>query len=412
MISPYILRYATTDATADRIQYFLRDYFHICQQQLPADERSVLMACDLIWDLEENTCFPLFIRRGQGFCDLTSDPLAPAQQNLFSNANFLTDAEDRRFLLRLERPLNPIMREKEETLTKTVLRSVKGWYQQNDLTQSTDCAAIQTEQAGFFGIVDPCGKRIVPPLYQSIVPFSLCMREIALFVCYRGEKFTNTVDVYDINGNKIYEDIGGLYLHTEQVKYGETDDGDIAPCARFAEKLRVVQYTQPPLLDKMPPYKEYVRDVSALRLLPVADKDDGPRRLSRFSSEVRYARNTENVDLRDIHDVLYPLAERIGDYYGESAKEIMLSIPHWNFFRLRHQRVEGVVPDLPLHLLLDMPENIRTFFESIGLKTVNDIANTDLTDLCKGDQSLEFAVFLFQAQIQYTLTHPAEQDEE
>ena len=412
MISPYILRYATTEATAERIRYFLRDCFHICQRELPEEQRSVLMACDCIWDFENNTCFPLFIRRGYGFCDLVTDPLAPAQKNLFENANFLTDVEDRRYLLRLERPLNPPMREKEETLSKSVLRSLRGWYQQHDLTQSADCAAIQIEKCGFCGVVDPRGNVLVPPLYKSIVPFSVRLQEIALFVCYRGDKFTNTVDVYDINGNKIYENIGGLYLHTEEVKYAFSGEDGNAPGARFAETLRVVQYTQPPLSDKAPPYKEYIRKVSNLRLLPVAEKDDGPRRLARFSDALSYDRNIETIDLRDIHDVLYPLAEKMGAYHGETAAEIMLSIPHWNFFRKGHTRMDAVVPDLPLHLLLDMPENIRMFFENIGLKTVTDVANTDLTDFCNGDRSLEFAVFLFQAQIQYTLAHPAEDDEQ
>lgn len=412
MISPYFLRHATTEATADRIQYFLRDYFNICQRQLPADKRSVLMSHDLIWDFEDNMCFPLFIRRGLGFCDMVRDPLAPPQGTTFSEAQFLTEAEDRRHLLRLERPLHPFALKEKVSLSKDVLCALNGWLEQLDLTKSTYCAAVQIQQGGMYGIADPCGKILVPALYHSIVPFSLRTQEISLFVCYKDEPFTNTVDVYDVNGNQIYADIGGFYLHTEQVKYAFSGNDGNAPCARYAEKVQVIQYRATATDGEVPPYTAYVRDVNNMRLLPVADEDDGPRRISRFSNDVRYARNVETIDLRDIHDVLYPLAEVVGAYFGNTAEEIMLSIPHWNLFRLGHTRFEGVVPHLPLHLLLDLPENIRTVFESFGFKEVEDVANADFSNLRIEDRSLESAVFLAQMQIQYALAHPAEEGEE
>ncbi len=409
MMSPYILRHATTTATAEQLDLFLRDYFYVCQKELPTEEQSTLMSFAFVWDFENNTGFPLFIRRGHSFCDITRDPSAPVGKKLFNNANFLTNAEDRRYLLRCERYLTPsYMYDTDETLTVSILRSVNGWFRQIDLTQNNDCAAIQIETNGRYGIIDPCGKMLVPPLYNNIVPFSLRMREISLFVCYKGDTFTNTVDVYDTNGNKIYEDIGGLYPHTEQVKH-DFSPGGSAPSARFIEKLRVVQYTQPPIGVTQPPYKEYIRDVNNLRLLPCADKDGGPTRIKRFSGEVHFARNIEDVDLRDIHDVLLPLAKRMGAHYGNTAGEMMLCIPHWNFFRIGHQPFEGVTQELSLDLIREIPSLCRSFLADINIHTAGELADADFSDLEIESKELEAQLFLAQLKMQYTLAHPEEQ---
>ena len=149
-----------------------------------------------------------------------------------------------------------------------------------------------------------------------------------------------------------------------------------------------------------------------MRLLPCADSDGGPARIARFSDAVRFARNTEDVDLRDIHDVLYPLAKTVGAFYGQSAKEIMLSIPLWHFARGISRRLDWATTDYPVNLMLDNTEACRTVLETRGLHTAGDIANADLSDVCIPDPSVEAEVFMLQAQLQYTFTHPAQADEE
>ena len=396
MISPYILRHASAEARADHIQYFLNNYFTVCQQQLPYKKRSDLVDCDWIWDFEENTVFPLFIRSWSGFCDVVTDPSAPISNNVFQSANFFTNTNTDNVFVRMERHLSPHFYRLASDYSKSVLHSTNGWFALNNLFKDKACPAIRITKNGLFGILSPRGKILVPPLYNNILPFSLYMQEIHLFLCYKGSAFDNAVDVYDINGNQIYSNIGGLFPATESVRFSIAEEGGCVPSARFIEKLQVIQYTQPPVNNAQPPYKTFVRDVSTLRLLPCADEDDGPKRIARFNSDIRFARNIETVDLRDIHDALFPLAKTLGTYFDESAEEIMLSIPSWHFFRHAHTRLDWVLPDLPTHLMVDVPPHIQAFFEGLGLNTAQKIADADLSDLRIDDPDLEFSVFLLQ----------------
>jgi hypothetical protein len=268
------------------------------------------------------------------------------------------------------------------------------------------------EKDGLRGIINPQGKMLVPMRYKTIVPFSLQSREISLFICHKSEKFTNAVDVYDANGTQIYENIGGPFTYKEHVSHTTDAQGNYVPFGRFVDEVRVVMYHEQTSQTERPPYRGYIRKVDNMRLLPCADQDDGPQRIGRYSGEIRYARNCETLDLRDVHDVLYPIAEKMGAYYGDSAPEIMLSIPQWNIYRLGHSRLEWAIPDLPVHLMLDMPIACQQAFQQLGLDTAQKIADADLSNLHIEDESLECQIFLWQMQMRYTFTHPAEQDDE
>ena len=413
MISPYVLRHPATEARADRIHYFLRDYFHICQRQLPAAERSVLMDCDLIWDLEENTCFPVFLRQGKGCCDIVTDPLAPSKKTVYTNALFLNALDERHPITRAIAHVNPrLVRDESAETAKRVLSSARGWLELQNILNNRECPLIRTERKGSFGIDLPNGRRLLHPRYKSIVPFSLKMQDVELLICRKGEPLTNTVDVYDFNGNCIFRDIGDLFIRSERVLYKyDLEDGNI-PDARFADEYCVVEYL-PPSANGNTKFKTYNRKVDNLRLWPCADDDDGgPKRLHPYESEVRYVRNIETIDLREIHDVLYPFAERVGAFYDEKPEDVMLSIPYWNLYRMGHRFLDWLRPDQTPEFLFDISPECRAFFENAGLDTAQKIADADFSTIQVDDPSLEFEIFLWQMQIQYTLTHPAEADEE
>ncbi len=414
MLSPYILKNATTHAKAECITYFLRDCFEVCARQMSPSEKCALADCDLFWDFDNNTCLPVFLRKKDNLYDLATDPTAPfGKAGMYTSAAFFhaVDKEHQR-LTRLEHFLRPRFFAEGDCLAKQATHSLQGWYQLTNLIEDNTCAAIVVERNGKQGLIDPRGKTIVPTLYNSIVPFSLEMRHVDLFVCRRGEKYTNTVDVYDINGNKIYGDIGGLYLQAETVRYSFCPQEGNRPTARFAEKLQVIQYVGIPVGDDPPRYKVYERNVQNLRLLPVADKDDGPKRIQRFCGDDCFGRNRETVDLRDVYGVFFSLAQKVADFYGNTPEEIMLSIPHWFFFRVGHKSLEWALPDLPLHLMLDVPAETKETLETLGMRTASDIANADFSDLSLGDRSLEIDIYCLQLQLQYTFAHPPKPTDE
>lgn len=94
--------------------------------------------------------------------------------------------------------------------------------------------AYMVRENGLYGVVDPFGKVLIAPKYQQIKPFAFrelfwyptvsggppyggIWGETGLYLCTEDPKQLNTMDVFDLDGNCIFERIANLYPHEESL---------------------------------------------------------------------------------------------------------------------------------------------------------------------------------------------------
>jgi len=406
MISPFILRRAKTEAGAEFLRVFLKEYFLICQRQTEdSAERTLLVHCDMIRDFRDDDWrnVPVFVRQGRGGCDVVNDPLLPFTPK-YDRLRPLVAEQDEIPLRRLKYLFDRFDRPTEDdSVIQTTIASLRGWYQRVSFEES-GCVLLEGETDGRKGVVDPYDKVIVPFLYENITPLPIFSDHISLFVCRKAGRFSNNVDVYDPDGHRIFENIGGLYRYEDDVRYHFSPESGNRPAIRFAEKLRLIMYQGISPDDKTPPpYKEYIRPVSDFRLLPQEEGDDGPKRLHRFSDCNSLVKETDVFDLQEMQDLLFPMAERIAAYYGDAPEEVLLSIPFWNFFHLSHQKIDGLTPESVLIDTDELSAAASALVSLLNLGTAADIAAMDVKAVCGDNEDLEWELSIVQMRVRYTL---------
>ncbi len=399
MINPYILKHTSTMAPAHMVNTFLRDYFNICQHNRGTQKEVTAVNSLMVHNLEDETAFPVWVVQCGDTYGITHDPNELPKER-YNSVQMLTDE-----------PFNPRLKRVASTLysfsnyayaedtAQTVLRSLRGWHEQA-LPHDESCSLFLVGKDERFGVIDPLGKTVVPPIYRYIIPMTLTADRISLLICRRDRENANTTDVYDVSGNCLYRNIGGLYRYEDTVRYHFSPAEGNKPSSRFAEKVCIVMHGDSE--DAQP--QTFIRVARLLRHSPALEKDDGPQRLHAMCDETATALETDKFALSELKDILAPMAKVVAAWRGETPEEVMLSIPVWNVARQTENALTGVTADTAL---IDMPDMSIACFELLqraGLHTVADVAHADLFPLCEHiDERLALEVCVLQGQIRTTL---------
>ena len=219
--------------------------------------------------------------------------------------------------------------------------------------------AYLVEQDGLLGIVDPLGAVIVPARYAKIETFAFSdPGEAGLFLCSRSGHQLNSVDVYDLSGRCVFEQISSLRPREETV----LTPADGGPSVKKIKSLWVIRQSIDRPFPEDPEF-QLVQDEAKRYTL---------KELHCPGACWHHCPLEEGSALPFGTEFL-PLAALIAQFLDCAAEDIQERLPDYRAFRRERTPLTNVRPDTPLDKL---KLNIRVHHCLVGsgLRTVADVA--------------------------------------
>lgn len=259
-------------------------------------------------------------------------------------------------------------------------------------------AAYLVNENGLYGVVDPFGKVIIAPKYQHIEPFAFrehydypsdcggpihggIWGDTSLYLCTEDPTRLNTMDVYDLRGNCVFERIASLYAHKETLSTPYPITEACAPQLPLQKDVRSVwvnvqsygtPFPEDPelqiLCDNAASYtiKKLCDRAPSLRSAPLWNKD-----FCHYQTECCLEEPPKEL-LR----ILEPIISLISANIGCSPEGIIARLPDYADFRWERTPIQFSLTNVTPHSTLDdldLPVRTYNCLNRASIRTLNAI---------------------------------------
>ncbi len=178
------------------------------------------------------------------------------------------------------------------------------------------------------GVYDLNGKVIIKPKYESVSSLSIASNihkdySDILLVCSYTENDCTLYDIYDCNGNMLYNELVDIIPISDEISYGNLKDGK----AYGLVSRKINQFALIKNNKNNNTQEKAIIDSESLYI--TYDNQGYPSPLNEADFRPSSKALMGNVNLNSIKKVLTTLAETYKGNYEYSKKELILRIPLW-----------------------------------------------------------------------------------
>lgn len=219
--------------------------------------------------------------------------------------------------------------------------------------------AYLLEQDGLLGVVDPLGTVIVPAQYARIETFAFSdPGDAGLFLCSRGGHPLNSVDVYDLSGRCIFEQISRLRPREETV----LTPADGGPSVKKIKSLWVIRQSIDRPFPEDPEFQLAINEAKRYSL----------KELHCVGTDWCHCPLEEGSSLPFGTELLSPAAF-IAQSLDCTEEAVLKRLPDYRIFRRERTPLTNIRPDTPLDKL-GLNIRVHHCLVGSGLRTVADVA--------------------------------------